>query len=57
MPVSIDPKMRNFPASIDSGVTLVTPNHHEALRMAWPEDDSDEGLYQAGPVDMRKARV
>ena len=46
MPVLIDPKIRNFdwyrPA------TLVTPNHHEALRMANIEDDSDDGLVVAG---------
>lgn len=46
MPVLIDPKIRNFdwyrPA------TLVTPNHHEALRMANIEDDSDDGLLVAG---------
>ncbi len=45
MPVLIDPKIRNFasyrPAS------LITPNHHEALRMTNLEEDSDEGLYQA----------
>jgi D-beta-D-heptose 7-phosphate kinase/D-beta-D-heptose 1-phosphate adenosyltransferase len=45
MPVLIDPKMRNFP--FYRPATLVTPNHHEALRMAGLEDDSDEGLYQA----------
>lgn len=45
MPVLIDPKIRNFasyrPAS------LITPNHHEALRMSKLEEDSDEGLHRA----------
>ena len=45
MPVLIDPKIRNFasyrPAS------LITPNHHEALRMTNLEEDSDEGLHRA----------
>jgi len=45
LPVLVDPKLRNFdsyrPAS------LVTPNHHEALRMSNTEDDSDEGLSDA----------
>lgn len=45
LPVLIDPKIRNFehyrPAS------LITPNHHEALRMTNLEEDSDEGLHQA----------
>lgn len=45
MPVLIDPKTRNFdwyrPA------TLVTPNHHEALRLTGVEDDSDAALQTA----------
>jgi rfaE bifunctional protein kinase chain/domain len=45
IPVLIDPKLRNF--SFYRPATLVTPNHHEALRMANLADDSDEGLYQA----------
>jgi D-beta-D-heptose 7-phosphate kinase/D-beta-D-heptose 1-phosphate adenosyltransferase len=42
MPVLIDPKMRNFNAYRPA--TLITPNHHEALRIAGLEEDSDEGL-------------
>jgi D-beta-D-heptose 7-phosphate kinase/D-beta-D-heptose 1-phosphate adenosyltransferase len=45
MPVLIDPKLRNFNAYRPA--TLITPNHHEALRMANLEEDSDEGLKQA----------
>lgn len=45
VPVLIDPKIRNFfhyrPAS------LVTPNHHEALRLTNLEADSDDGLHEA----------
>ena len=52
IPVLIDPKMRNFfhyrPAS------LITPNHHEALRMSGLEADSDDGLYQAARVIQEK---
>lgn len=48
MPVLIDPKIRNF--NFYRPATLVTPNHHEALRMANLEDDSDEGLHQAASV-------
>jgi D-glycero-beta-D-manno-heptose-7-phosphate kinase len=48
IPVLVDPKLRNFlryrPAS------LITPNHHEALRMANLESDSDDGLHQAARV-------
>lgn len=45
IPVLIDPKIRNFanykPAS------LITPNHHEALRLTNLEEDSDQGLHEA----------
>jgi rfaE bifunctional protein kinase chain/domain len=42
MPVLIDPKLRNFDSYRPA--TLITPNHHEALRMAGLEEDTDEGL-------------
>jgi D-beta-D-heptose 7-phosphate kinase/D-beta-D-heptose 1-phosphate adenosyltransferase len=42
MPVLIDPKLRNFESYRPA--TLITPNHHEALRMAGLEEESDEGL-------------
>ena len=45
LPVLIDPKLRNFNSYRPA--TLVTPNHHEALRMSQTEDDSNDGLYQA----------
>ena len=48
LPVLIDPKIRNF--SSYQPATLVTPNHHEALRMSNTEDDSDEGLHNAAKV-------
>lgn len=52
MPVLIDPKIRNFlhyrPAS------LVTPNHHEALRMTGLEEDSDAGLHRAAQIIREK---
>ena len=45
VPVLVDPKIRNFanykPAS------LITPNHHEALRLTNLEEDSNDGLHQA----------
>jgi D-beta-D-heptose 7-phosphate kinase/D-beta-D-heptose 1-phosphate adenosyltransferase len=44
-PVLIDPKIRNF--SSYRPATLVTPNHHEALRMTNTEDDTDEGMARA----------
>ena len=45
VPVLIDPKIRNFDAYRPA--TLVTPNHHEALRLTNSEDDSDEGVARA----------
>ena len=48
VPVLIDPKIRNFPNYRPA--TLITPNHHEALRMTNMEEDSDEGLYKAAQL-------
>ena len=48
MPVLIDPKLRNF--SHYRPASLITPNHHEALRMANTEEDSDDGLHQAAKI-------
>src|SRR5438552_13278464 len=45
IPVLVDPKMRNFDAYRPA--TLVTPNHHEALRLTNSEEDSDQGLHAA----------
>src|SRR5262249_7702512 len=45
MPVLVDPKLRNFDAYRPA--TLVTPNHHEALRLTNLEEDSDRGLQLA----------
>jgi D-glycero-beta-D-manno-heptose-7-phosphate kinase len=45
IPVLIDPKTRNFDSY--KPATLVTPNHHEALRLTNSEEDTDEGLTTA----------
>jgi len=45
IPVLIDPKIRNFDSYRTA--TLVTPNHHEALRLTNTEDHTDEGLKRA----------
>ena len=45
VPVLIDPKLRNF--DFYRPATLVTPNHHEALKMANLEENSDDGLHAA----------
>ncbi len=45
LPVLIDPKIRNLASYRPA--TLVTPNHHEALRMTNIEEDSDGGLHRA----------
>jgi D-beta-D-heptose 7-phosphate kinase/D-beta-D-heptose 1-phosphate adenosyltransferase len=51
-PVLIDPKLRNF--NHYRPATLVTPNHHEALRMSNSEDHSDDGSHQAANVIREK---
>jgi D-glycero-beta-D-manno-heptose-7-phosphate kinase len=53
MPVLIDPKIRNFDSYRPA--TLVTPNHHEALRLANLEEDSDGSLQTA--ARMIRARL
>ncbi len=45
MPVLVDPKLRNFDSYRPA--TLVTPNHHEALRLTNLEEDSDDTLTEA----------
>ncbi len=45
IPVLVDPKIRNFDAYRPA--TLVTPNHHEALRLTNTEDDTDAGVAAA----------
>lgn len=45
IPILVDPKIRNFEAYRPAN--LVTPNHHEALRISNLEEDNDETLQQA----------
>ncbi len=45
MPVLIDPKTRNFDSYRPA--TLITPNHHEALRLANVHEDVDGALQKA----------
>ncbi|HKR11255.1 MAG TPA: D-glycero-beta-D-manno-heptose-7-phosphate kinase [Pyrinomonadaceae bacterium] len=52
VPVLIDPKLRNFNSYRPA--TLVTPNHHEALRMSDSEDHSDDGSHHAAKVIREK---
>lgn len=52
VPVLVDPKIRNFAAYRPA--SLITPNHHEALRMTNLEADSDDGLHQAARVIREK---
>jgi D-beta-D-heptose 7-phosphate kinase/D-beta-D-heptose 1-phosphate adenosyltransferase len=52
IPVLIDPKLRNLPYYRPA--TLITPNHHEALRMTATEEDSNDGLHQAARVIKEK---
>lgn len=48
VPVLIDPKIRNF--SHYQPASLITPNHHEALRLTNTEEDSDDGLHRAAAI-------
>ena len=48
IPVLVDPKIRNFDGYRPA--TLVTPNHHEALRLTNTEEDTDEGLRHAAQL-------
>ena len=48
IPVLVDPKIRNF--DFYRPATLVTPNHHEALRLTNSEDHTDEGLVRAAQI-------
>lgn len=48
IPVLVDPKIRNFDAYRPA--TLITPNHHEALRLTDTEEDTDEGLKRAAQL-------
>jgi D-beta-D-heptose 7-phosphate kinase/D-beta-D-heptose 1-phosphate adenosyltransferase len=52
VPVLIDPKLRNF--NHYRPATLVTPNHHEALRMSNSEDHSDDGSHHAARMIREK---
>ena len=52
VPVLVDPKLRNF--NFYHPATLVTPNHHEALRMSDTEDHSDDGSHHAASVIQKK---
>ncbi len=52
VPVLIDPKIRNFPHYRPA--TLITPNHHEALRMTNMDEDSDDGLHKSAQAIREK---
>lgn len=53
LPVLVDPKLRNFDAYRPA--TLVTPNHHEALRLTNSEEDTDESMAEA--ARLLRARI
>lgn len=52
IPVLIDPKIRNFDAYRPA--TLVTPNHHEALRLTNIETEDDDALTRAANLIRRR---
>lgn len=45
VPVLVDPKIRNF--NFYRPATLITPNHHEAMRLTNTEEDDDDGMTRA----------
>lgn len=47
-PVTVDPKVRQV--ELYRGMTMVTPNHHEAARMADMDIHDEESLEEAGRV-------
>lgn len=52
VPVLVDPKIRNFPHYRPA--TLITPNHHEALRMTNMDEDTDDGLHKSAQAIREK---
>ena len=54
IPVLVDPKIRNFDAYRPA--TLVTPNHHEALRVSNLEEDNEETLHQAARMIRKRLK-
>jgi D-beta-D-heptose 7-phosphate kinase/D-beta-D-heptose 1-phosphate adenosyltransferase len=48
IPVLVDPKIRNFDAYRPAN--LVTPNHHEALRVANLDEDNNQTLQEAAQI-------
>jgi D-glycero-beta-D-manno-heptose-7-phosphate kinase len=52
VPVLVDPKIKNF--NHYRPATLVTPNHHEALRLTNTEEDTDDGLAIAAGMIREK---
>jgi len=54
MPVLIDPKLRNFDSYRPA--TMITPNHHEALRVSNLEENSDDNLHLAARAIRNRLR-
>jgi D-beta-D-heptose 7-phosphate kinase/D-beta-D-heptose 1-phosphate adenosyltransferase len=54
IPVLIDPKIRNF--QLYHPATLITPNHHEALRLMNLEENTDTNLRSAAQMIRDKLR-
>lgn len=48
IPIIVDPKVEHF--SYYKGVTIVTPNHLEAIQAAGVHHDDDQGISEAGEI-------
>jgi len=55
IPIAVDPKPVNFPYY--KGVTVTTPNHHEAAAAADTETDSEKGLAGAAQKLLAKNKA
>lgn len=55
IPIAVDPKPGNFPYY--QGVTVTTPNHHEAALAAGVETDSEKGLSKAAQKLLSKTKA
>lgn len=48
IPIIVDPKVEHF--SYYKGVTMITPNHHEATQAAGIHGDTDQSINEAGEI-------
>jgi len=52
IPIAVDPKLLNFP--FYKGVTVITPNHHEAAEASGFDTEDGENILKAGKALLKK---